>query len=878
MKHLIIFLLLWLVTMPHIAAQTKLTGKVVDKDSMPNVGAIVKLLKPDSSTIVRFTTSDASGLWDIDVPKTGEYLLSVSCIVCENWLQKIVIERGDSLNVYIVLNEKTLNLDVLEVKNKRILFKQRGDTLIYNIEGSRNGMEDNIGDLLKNLPGLEVDTEGSIKYKGKRVNKLLMEDKDIFNNMHKVFSEGINAKDVKTVKIIENYKESKDAEIGNKTDRTALNVELTDDAKKRLNGNVTLAAGYKNRYDLGLNTYKANEKNGLSLFAKANNTGQTLMSAADYLGLQTSLFRVFQGLKGASQGGIDDVLPEALRMPYNLIANKDQLVFGSLDKKINKKVSLKFAPILLNAHHVSENVFSRQYLDSLVNFSGNNKETVKAQLLNVNNNVKWAINKKSTVELDLPVNYLKSDKNTLKTGRFGQDLMSNTIVLKAKNTSIAPNLTWKYTITDSLNVGVSAEHFYNRKINDYDLSDINKLFSSRSNSIIQNTIKETNASHVDLSLKHKLTKLNYGVKFILDNAKDDLAVNTDLVPSYFWNGQNTLHNRTMGVESVVGYKAGKWEIENRGDIKRVVSDFKAEDSKKFTLVNNTMKISCKGSFGNQLILNASHRQSLQNIESLSNLYLIADSRNLTTGGLRFNDITTSRSLLLVYQNQDVSNGNLFFSNISYTVSENVLGSYVENTENAFLTRNVLLPQTKTLSVNTYLTRKLQKWDLFFFQTCLLNSVKGAVYSDAKFQETSLVTFNSNMNVDYTKVKKFKFGLGADINLTQQSALNPLLDAKYFSLSSYIQATIDGKYLKFKSKFSYNYQTNFSVNNSLPNLDFSLESKEIVRKISLILTGRNVLSLNGQKGFRGNFTPNYIETESYSIFPGYMTIGLKYNFN
>ena len=310
MKHLIIFLLGLMVTMPRIHAQINITGKVVNKDSMPNVGAIIKLLKPDSSTIVRFTTSDTSGLWDIDVPKTGEYLLSVSCIVCENWLQKIVIERGDSLNVYIVLNEKTLNLDVLEVKNKRILFKQRGDTLIYNIEGSRNGMEDNIGDLLKNLPGLEVDTEGSIKYKGKRVNKLLMEDKDIFNNMHKVFSEGINAKDVKTVKIIENYKESKDAEIGNKTDRTALNVELTDDAKKRLNGNVTLAAGYKNRYDLGLNTYKANEKNGLSLFAKANNTGQTLMSAADYLGLQTSLFRVFQGLKGASQGGIDDVLPK----------------------------------------------------------------------------------------------------------------------------------------------------------------------------------------------------------------------------------------------------------------------------------------------------------------------------------------------------------------------------------------------------------------------------------------------------------------------------------------------------------------------------------------------------------------------------------------
>lgn len=878
MKHLIIFIVLSIATMPHIAAQTRLTGKVVNKDSMPNVGAIMKLLKPDSSTIVRFTTSDASGLWDIDVPKTGEYLLSVSCIVCENWLQKVAIKQGDSLNIPIVLNEKTFDLDVLEVKNKRILIKQRGDTLIYNIEGFKNGMEDNIGDLLKNLPGLEVDTEGSIKYKGKRVNKLLLEDKDIFNSMHKIFSEGINAKDVKSVQIIENYKESKDAEIGNKTEKTALNVELTDDAKKRLNGNTTLAAGYKNRYDFGLNAYKANESVGLSLFAKANNTGQTLMSAADYLGLQTSLFRVFQGLKVSSQGGMDDVLPEALRMPYNLVTNKDQLIFGSLDKKINKNVSLKFAPILLNAHHVSENVFSRQYLASLVNFSGNNKETVKAQLLNVNNNVKWTINKNSTVELDLPINYLNSDKNTFKTGRFGQDLMSNTIALKTKNTSIAPNLTWKYTLNDSLNVGVSAEHFYNRKGNDYDVADINNLFSARSNSIVQNTVKETNASHVELSLKHKLTKLNYGVKFMLDNAHDYLSVNTDLIPSYFWNGQNTLHNRTTGLEAVVSYKSGKWEFENRGDIKRVASDFKAEGSEDFTLVNNTAKISYKGNFGNQLSINVSNRQSLQNIESLSNLYLVSDSRNLATGGLRFNDITTARSLLLVYQNQDVSNGNLFFSNLSYTVSENVLGSYIENKENAFLMQSILLPQTKTLSVNTYLTRKLQKLNLFFFQTCLLNIVKGVVYSDAKFQPTSLTTFNSNTNVDYTKVKKFKFGVGADINLTQQSALNSLLNAKYFSLSFYIQGTIDGKLLKFKSKFSYNYQTNFSVSNGLPNLDFSLESKEIVKKMSLILTGRNVLSLNGQKGLKGNFTPNYIEIEQYSMFSGYVTIGLKYNFN
>ena len=222
MKTVLLFLLFTFISIFSINAQ-RIVGIVVDNDSVPIVGAIVQLKQTDSVTIVNYAITDLLGKWTMNCPKKETYLLSIGSLGCETKMIKILVNVDEYVTFPIMLTPKVAELTVFEVKGQKIYVKQNGDTLTYKVEGFRNGMEDNIGDLLKNIPSVEIGKDGSIKYKGQRVNKILLEEKDIFSNMHKLFTEGINATDVKSVKIIENYKDKNDFGTNNKTGKVAIN-------------------------------------------------------------------------------------------------------------------------------------------------------------------------------------------------------------------------------------------------------------------------------------------------------------------------------------------------------------------------------------------------------------------------------------------------------------------------------------------------------------------------------------------------------------------------------------------------------------------------------------------------------------------------------
>jgi hypothetical protein len=150
--------------------------------------------------------------------------------------ERYIIEKPQKNKTYkisfILKKDDITTLDEVVVKAKKRPFTIKKDTLKYNVNAYRDGTERKIQDLIKKLPGIEVNTiTGEIKYKGKSVETVLLEGDNLFGYNYSLGTKNINVDMVKQVQAIENYSENpllKGIENG---DKVALNLKL----KKREN-------------------------------------------------------------------------------------------------------------------------------------------------------------------------------------------------------------------------------------------------------------------------------------------------------------------------------------------------------------------------------------------------------------------------------------------------------------------------------------------------------------------------------------------------------------------------------------------------------------------------------------------------------------------
>ncbi|HHB78937.1 MAG TPA: hypothetical protein ENK85_06865, partial [Saprospiraceae bacterium] len=187
------FILVMLGLAIHSQGQAVCYGDILLDDNTPASGAFISLVLTDSVTMKKFTAADGDGKWQIkNIPK-GDYLLNARYLGAKELFYPISIKDGDSLYVDLKLQSDAQLLPGVEVKGDAIGITQSGDTLKFNLKYFSSGSEVNLGDVLNQLPGIEVDEGGTVKYAGKKVDKLLIQGKDILNSKHKLATESIRA-------------------------------------------------------------------------------------------------------------------------------------------------------------------------------------------------------------------------------------------------------------------------------------------------------------------------------------------------------------------------------------------------------------------------------------------------------------------------------------------------------------------------------------------------------------------------------------------------------------------------------------------------------------------------------------------------------------
>ncbi len=256
----------------------KISGSVDDpNESKPVQNAVIALLTPKDSILYKFTRTDASGKFILKDVKPGSYILMTTHPYFADLLDNLEIKNDEELPQLHLISKSKLLQEVIIKSGSG--FRIKGDTTVYTADSFKVSANANVGELLKKLPGIQVDKDGKITAMGETVQKVLVDGEEFFGDDPGMAVKNLRADAVKEVQVFD--KKSDQAEFtgidDGKTQKT-INLKLKEDKKHGYFGKVDVAVGSQqnneNRYNDNLlfSTFKGKRK--LSAFLLNGNTGQ----------------------------------------------------------------------------------------------------------------------------------------------------------------------------------------------------------------------------------------------------------------------------------------------------------------------------------------------------------------------------------------------------------------------------------------------------------------------------------------------------------------------------------------------------------------------------------------------------------------------------
>ncbi len=296
------------------SAEYKVQGVVTDSMGTPLHNAMVVALASPDSVLAEYSLTSQDGRFTIDGLPAGGYILQVTLIGYQTLRRGFDITSADVDAGGVVLSVRALEMDPLVVSVEHVPFVNRRDTLSYNVQAFPTPPNATVEDLLRRLPGIQVDADGSITAQGEEVVKILVDGKEFFGDDPAVATQNLPADAIEQVAVYD--KESDMAEftgIPDGEEERTINLKLKEEARSgyfgRARGDVggdagsraRLAApvGNEARYNGSLSLNRFSPTVQLALTANANNVNQGGSSRGGFGNLAAGM----PGGGGGSRGG-----------------------------------------------------------------------------------------------------------------------------------------------------------------------------------------------------------------------------------------------------------------------------------------------------------------------------------------------------------------------------------------------------------------------------------------------------------------------------------------------------------------------------------------------------------------------------------------------
>lgn len=313
-----IILLLSVICLPFIIQAQKTTasikGMVFDTASGRGLAyATISIVNAKDSTLIGFARADSSGKFRISSLDKGKYLLSASYVGYVPVWKSIELREGQELNMGNLVMTDLLAAGNVTVTARRAPVTINNDTVEFNTENFKTQPNAVVEDLLKKLPGVTVDNDGTVRVNGQKVNRVLVNGKEFFTGDPKIATKNLDADAVDKVQVFDKKSDrSEFTGVDDGQSEKAINLKLKKDRNNALFGKINTGAGTKERYDAQTNINKFNGDRQMSMIGMGNNTNRQGFSITDVLNFTGELSRGMRnggGITIRTGGGDDNGLP-----------------------------------------------------------------------------------------------------------------------------------------------------------------------------------------------------------------------------------------------------------------------------------------------------------------------------------------------------------------------------------------------------------------------------------------------------------------------------------------------------------------------------------------------------------------------------------------
>lgn len=357
-----------------IAQKTAIKG-IVKQNDQPVAGVFVYVVD-GANNIKHFTKTNGKGNFEFDINLSTDFFLQVKGLDFKDFnisLNKVL----SFYNIYLDL--KPILLQTIEIKKERIV-KKTGDTIRYKTKDFVNNNDRMLADVLKNIPGLEIDADGKIKYQGLAISNFYIDGDDILSKNYNIATDNITAEVIEEIQILENDQPIKLLQNKIIPKPAALNVTFKDNFKGKFIHDLAVGLGYPKLLNVAYTNIAIKKRYKSINLLKFNNTGKNYI-------------REFRST--SNQGNGQDVNFQSNLIDVNTIGNPpiQQIRFNdnenamaslNISFKLTKDWDVKINSFLMRDfiknNNQSELLFKLPNLN--INFTETNNFTEKYNIVN----------------------------------------------------------------------------------------------------------------------------------------------------------------------------------------------------------------------------------------------------------------------------------------------------------------------------------------------------------------------------------------------------------------------------------------------------------------------------------------------------------------
>jgi len=873
-----------------------ISGRVLDEDKKPLEFASVAVLNALDSTLVSYASTDIKGNFKVVEISNGKRIFQINLLGYQVY-QKQIDFAGKSLDFgSITLKELDNTLDEVVV-TAVIPISIKKDTMAFNAKAFKVRVDDTVEDLLKKLPGVEVDADGKVKAQGEDVSKVYVDGKEFFSGDPSVALKNLSADAIKKIELIdEKSDKSRVTGVDDSNRSKVINLTLKDDRKVNAFGKFQGGYGSDERYLTSLNYNRFSPKMQVSIIARANNvnsSGSDISEIMSFGGGGRGGFRVSRGGGGGSSSGFITTGIAGFNLGYefkkkqnlnadyfyNYVNSESGNVFSkrtefvgtdklysesssnsNSETKSNKANfsyidrSNELKTITLRGRLNSSNT-NGSSISTLDAFKSNDPNTKELQNLGTSN----SDNKSSSASVNL--DYIKRFNKTSKRNfelefDFSSDKSDNISGNKNTKDYTDPLKTDEVSLSTqkSNNKGsnVNFELQYTEPLSDKHFIEVGGGINVKNEDEYTDQTQTLNGTN------------NAGSTFTADLFEEKTTTYGKV--DYRFNNEKT--SLTIGTE----FQEQKQDFGVTN-----VSDFK----RNYSSVNPSFRFRYRPKKGSWVFLRYSKSLDLPSLSRVSPivnnfnpLFIRQGNQNLTP--------ETRHSIFGMYGNYNFVTGFSFFAHLSYNSTSDAIVNK-EDTDIATRVKTssyVNLGNRDNFSGDLSFGNRLKKLGIRYnlgvnVSTSNYQSVINNVNNKTNTNNTSFrVTLENNKkdNLDLT--------VGANISKNNTTFSGTTSNREFIQQSYYIKSDWNiTKSFNFNTQYKYDIYTdsNFGTDQSVPIWNASISYNFLKSKaMNIKLTALDLLNKN--VGFSRSSSDNYFEETTKDVLGTYYMVSLTYTLN